>query len=159
MRKATANNKYMGDAYDETKPSSYINYLDANTLYGLAMCKKLPYKKIRLVKDNFTEEDIKYHNSEYNNKGYILDVDLEYPKECHDKHTDYQLAPEIMSVSADMLSDFQKEASKSCRVHMECQEPLALTTVWWGGFELVEAFPTRCSGSRFSRCCFLHLLK
>ena len=27
MRKATANNKYMGDAYDETKPSSYINYL------------------------------------------------------------------------------------------------------------------------------------
>ena len=46
MRKATANNKYMGDTYDETKPTSYINYLDANNLYGLAMCKKLPYKKI-----------------------------------------------------------------------------------------------------------------
>ena len=30
MRKATANNKYMGDTYDETKPTSYINYLDAN---------------------------------------------------------------------------------------------------------------------------------
>ena len=113
MRKATANNKYMGDDYDETKPSSYINYLDANNLYGLAMCKKLPYKKIRFVKDNFTEDDIKYHNSDYSNKGYILDVDLEYPKECHDKHTDYPLAPEIMSVSADMLSDYQKETYKA----------------------------------------------
>ena len=51
MRKATANNKRMGDAYDETKSSSYINYLDANNLYELAMCKKQPYKKIRFVKD------------------------------------------------------------------------------------------------------------
>ena len=59
IRKATANNKYMGDAYDETKPSPYINYLDANSLYGLAMRKKLPYKKKRFVKDNFTEGDIK----------------------------------------------------------------------------------------------------
>ena len=46
--KAVANNRYMGDDYDETKPTSYINYLDSNNLYGLAMCKKLPYKKMRL---------------------------------------------------------------------------------------------------------------
>ena len=31
---AVANNKYMGEAYDENKPSNYISYLDANTLYG-----------------------------------------------------------------------------------------------------------------------------
>ena len=49
MRKSIANNKYMGDAYDETKPSSYINYLDANNLYGLAMCKKLPYKNVEFA--------------------------------------------------------------------------------------------------------------
>ena len=111
-KKAIANNKYMGEDYDKSKPSSYISYLDANNLYGLAMCKKLPYKNIKFVKDNFTEEDIKYYNSDYSSKGYILDVDLEYPKECHDKHIDYPLAPEIMNITADMLSDVQKQIYK-----------------------------------------------
>ena len=45
--------------------------------------------------------------------GYILDVDLEYPKECHDKHIDYPLAPEIMNKAADMLSDVQKDIYKA----------------------------------------------
>ena len=43
-KKVEANNKYMNEQYDKSKSSSYINYLDANNLYGLAMCKKLPYK-------------------------------------------------------------------------------------------------------------------
>ena len=36
-----ANNKYMKD-YDRTKKTNYILYLDANNLYGKAMCYKLP---------------------------------------------------------------------------------------------------------------------
>ena len=106
-RKAEANNKYMEELYDETKPSSYINYLDANNLYGLAMCQKLPYKDIRWIQRQFTEDDIKNYSDL--STGYILDVDLEYPKELHDKHSDYPLAPEIMNVTADMLSEAQKE--------------------------------------------------
>ena len=40
-RYAEANNKYM-KKYDETKPPTYIQYLDANNLYGWAMSQKLP---------------------------------------------------------------------------------------------------------------------
>ena len=37
-KKVEANKKYMGDDYDSSKESSYINfYLDANNLFGLRM--------------------------------------------------------------------------------------------------------------------------
>ncbi|CAH3046267.1 unnamed protein product, partial [Porites lobata] len=40
-RYAEANNKYMKD-YNPDKPSTYIQYLDANNLYGWAMTQSLP---------------------------------------------------------------------------------------------------------------------
>ncbi|XP_065643096.1 uncharacterized protein LOC136074684 [Hydra vulgaris] len=36
-RLGTSNNKYMGNEYDQSKPSTFIQYLDANNLYGWAM--------------------------------------------------------------------------------------------------------------------------
>ena len=42
-RYAKANNYYMKD-YDKNKDSFYMQYLDSNTLYGMAMHEKLPVK-------------------------------------------------------------------------------------------------------------------
>ena len=108
-KKVEANNKNMGDDYDKKKESTYINYLDANNLYGLSMIQKLPYRNLKWD-DKITEGDIINYNNGRN--GFILEVDLEYPKELHELHDDYPLAPEVMNVKANMLSEKQVEIYK-----------------------------------------------
>ncbi len=65
-------------------------YFDANNLYGWAMSRPLPYGGFKWVNNMTT------------NKGYILEVDLEYPKELHKSHNDYPLAPERLAVKKKM---------------------------------------------------------
>ena len=96
-RHAKANNKYM-ENYDENKESSYIQYLDANNLYGWAMSQKLPVNGFKWVENNeINEEFIKNYN-ENNNKGYILEVDAKYPKKLHDLHSDLPFLPKSMKI-------------------------------------------------------------
>ena len=54
-RYAKANNKYMKN-YNKNKEFSYIQYLDANNLYGWAMSQKLPVNGFKWIK-NVTEID------------------------------------------------------------------------------------------------------
>ena len=90
-RYGKANNKYMGDSFDDTKPSKYITYLDANNLYGWAMSESLPTHGFKLMKKNELETWEKH--------SCILEVDLAYPKSLHDLHNDYPLAPERIKVN------------------------------------------------------------
>ena len=96
---AKANNKYLKN-YDKNIESSYIEYLDANTLYGCAICKKLPVRDFKWL-DNlsmFTEEFIKNYD-ENGDKGYILKVDVEYPKKLRSVHSDLPFLPERMKIN------------------------------------------------------------
>ena len=56
-KRVEANKKYMGDDYDSSKESSYINfYLDANNLFGLSLIQKLQYRNLEWD-DKITEEE------------------------------------------------------------------------------------------------------
>ena len=66
--------------YDKNKESSSLMYVDANSLYGWAMSKKLPVDSFKWVDDltMSTEEFIKGYDEE-SDIGYLLAVDIEYP--------------------------------------------------------------------------------
>ena len=92
-RHSGTNNKYM-ECYDSSEESKYITYLDANSLYEWAMKQPLPYKDFEWL--NQKEIDKFDVNLIDKNSfiGYILEADLEYPRELHELHNDYPLAPE-----------------------------------------------------------------
>ena len=96
-RYAKAKNKYMKN-YNNNEESSYIQYLDANNLYGWAMSKKLPVNGLKWVdNDKISEEFIKNYN-ENDKKGYIFEVDVKYPKKIHELHSDLLFLPERMEI-------------------------------------------------------------
>ena len=100
-RYGKANNKYMCD-YDSNKQS----YLDRNNLYGWTMSEYLPYGELEWLK-NVDELDVMSIN-EKSDVGYILEVDLKYPNELHELRNDYPLAPERLTITNDILSNYCK---------------------------------------------------
>ena len=95
-RYAEANNKYMKD-FDESKPSTFIQYLDANNLYGWAMSQKLPTHGFKWIDVDKTSV-LKLLEKKDTNQGFIFEVDLDYPKSLWKSHNDYPLAPERIKI-------------------------------------------------------------
>ena len=95
---AKVNNKYMKNC-NNNEESSYIQYLDANKLYGWAVSKKLPVNGFKWTdNDKINEDFIKSYNED-NAKGYILEVDVKYPKRLHKLHSDLPFLSERMEVN------------------------------------------------------------
>ena len=111
-RFSQANNKYMGEHYDPTKPSKYIIDPDANNLYGWAMSQFLPTGDFKWVPaEEFNRID--WTKLEPTDPvGYAVQCDLEYPPELHALHNEYPMAPERLDITVEMLSDTQVQLSR-----------------------------------------------
>ena len=99
-RYAKANNKYMVNLYDPEEVSNFIMYLDANNQYGWSMCNNLPWGGFAWVKnvEDFTPERIA-KLVEKDKRGYVLEVDVDYPKVLHKKHNDLPFLPEKIKIN------------------------------------------------------------
>ena len=143
-RYARANNKYMGALYRPDEPESFIIYIDATNLYGLAISQALPFSDFEWLSDEqlreaeaaLTSDDwlttVRFLDSKAQyirelariqnsvgvpnpparedikpNTAYIFEVDLEYPDNIHDRDDDYLLAPELLKIQTEMLSEKQ----------------------------------------------------
>ena len=97
VRKYTSvNNKYMRDKFDPKSESSYLQYLDANNLYGWAMSQPLPTGGFKWTDVNPNEIS---KSATRTDKGYLLEVDVSYPKELHNPHNDLPFMCERMEIN------------------------------------------------------------
>ena len=89
--------------YDKNKESSCLVYLDANNLFGWTMSEKLPVGCFKWKKTfiNFMK-----NYGEDNDKGYILKVDVEYPKNLLNVHGDLSFLAERMKIKKNAISLF-----------------------------------------------------
>ena len=84
VRKYAAAN--MGELYDPNEDTTYLQYLDANNLYGWVMSQPLPgggFRRVSIKPNEISELATR------TDKGYILEVDVSYPKELHNHITIY----------------------------------------------------------------------
>ena len=129
-RFARANNPKLSDQ-DPSQAFSYIMYLDANNLYGWAMSQHLPVGGFKWVRTEFL--DLKKFQNQirlwrpHQKRGYILEVDMEYPQRLHDLHNDYPLVPEKPKVPRAKYSRYQQELADHLNIGEDDTEKLLLT--------------------------------
>ena len=115
---AKANNKFMENYVKNI--DSYIEYLDANNLYGWAMSQKLPINGFKWVKQkklsNLNEDFIK-NDDENSKKGYFLEVDIDYPKQLFNLHKDLPFLPESKKVEKVEKLICSIESKEKCYSH------------------------------------------
>ena len=83
--------------YNKNIESLFTEYLDANNLYGWAMSKNLPVNGFKWVKQEelskFSKDFIKNYDKN-SDKGYFIEVDIDYPKELLNLHEDLSFLTE-----------------------------------------------------------------
>ena len=111
-RFSKANNKYL-KSYNKKQESKYSIYFDTNNLYGYAMSKIFPTSGFKWIDPK--EFDLKKYASN-SSKGWVLEVDLEYPKELWELDNDYPSGPDKIEIKRKMLSDYQLKIADHCNI-------------------------------------------
>ncbi len=91
----------------ENTKTEAIKYLDVNNLYGKVMMMRLPISDYKFINKNDWDTTKILNINEEDEIQYRFVVDLEYPKELHDYHNDFCLAPERRQLREDELSPYQ----------------------------------------------------
>ena len=125
VRYARANNKFIGSLYDKRQPTSYIMEIDANDLYKWTMLQEMPDGDFEWLSEdecrdmgfllNFADGRMAifdtgvfdHRENENDKKSFILEVDLEYLPELHERDDDYPLAPEVMTIEPEITGEKQ----------------------------------------------------
>ncbi|XP_022161257.1 uncharacterized protein LOC111027265, partial [Myzus persicae] len=76
--------------YNSNEPITWLTYLDCVNLYGKSMLTELPFKAFECVDDLNIDVTKIADDSEV---GYILEVDIDYPKHLHKTHNDFPFLP------------------------------------------------------------------
>ena len=85
--------------YDKNEESSYLKYWDVNNLYEWAMSKKLPVDDFKWFEEisEFNQDFTESYNGE-SDKGYFLEVDVQYLENIHNLHNDVPFSPKIIKI-------------------------------------------------------------
>ena len=85
----------MGSKFNLSEESSYLQYLDANNLYGWAMSQPLPTGRFRWVSIEHNKVGKLAARAD---KGYLLEVDVSYLRDLHDSHNDLPFMCERLKI-------------------------------------------------------------
>ena len=98
-RYAKANNKQMKN-YDKSKESFMHPVFRGNNLYSAAMSEKLPINGFKCVNaiSEINEKFVKSHDKKNSDKGYTLEVDIDYPSKLRKSHSDMPFLSEKMKI-------------------------------------------------------------
>ena len=137
---AQANNPMMGESFNPNIETSWITYVDANSLYPCSMTYPLPYESYERVEvqgDGIAQVlELMQGFSWEDDVGYMLVVDFDIPENLHD-HLDFapvcrmepridELAPYQQRLQAFFESGSSKKVVPYLGVHHESRRHIAL---------------------------------
>src|SRR5215468_6408820 len=106
-----ANNPKMGKAYNPSKPTSWISYVDATNLYGWSMMQYLPIGNYEwevsreyllgnpAMQKKYLEQNIKTKADA--KRGYYLKINSHFPLKTHEYLSDLPTVVENKAVGKD----------------------------------------------------------